>query len=257
MSILIIVFLILLIFLMYSFYQDYSVEDKRKRASQLLIDRLCGKIRTNDVVLEAFESYAKSYAAYLEYHKNPEIYPPEDVEISRFLDAIEAGISAYEQGNSAKISLAIAIIAPYFALDESVSDFIEENLQNTSSKLISEEADPETVMPNHEPIDQEPHSRDETKALRNASDIMTEFGLSDDEFNLQFSSYKFSLSFFGDSSNWNDDIEDFARSINALSEEEINLAKTSFEQAILNRIIVRNVASLRAKENLMNDEEID
>ena len=52
----------------------------------------------------------------------------------------------------------------------------------------------------------------------------------------------------GASGGWNDEIEDFSRSICALSDEEISMAKTNMDQAILNRIIIRLVADQKTVE---------
>lgn len=83
----------------------------------------------------------------------------------------------------------------------------------------------------------------QSNTVRDASDIISEFALSSEGFSISFSSYKFSLGLSGDSSNWNKDIDNYARSIGALSEEEIEQAKTNFERAILNRIILRNAVN--------------
>lgn len=79
--------------------------------------------------------------------------------------------------------------------------------------------------------------------IRDADDIISEFDMSAEEFSSLFNDYKFSLSISNDAvSGWNEDIDDISRLIGALSEAEIKLAKSSFQRAILNRIIVRKVA---------------
>ena len=61
-----------------------------------------------------------------------------------------------------------------------------------------------------------------------------------------FTGYTVSLRLSGETANWNADIDDFSRSLEALSEEEIALAKTDIKQAILNRVIVRYTAERKA-----------
>jgi tetratricopeptide (TPR) repeat protein len=63
--------------------------------------------------------------------------------------------------------------------------------------------------------------------------------ISEEEFQMWYQGYQLSLSMDGKQSNWNDDIDDLARSIGALTEAEIAKARTDFHQAILNRIKMR------------------
>lgn len=63
-----------------------------------------------------------------------------------------------------------------------------------------------------------------------------ELGISEEAFKIKYKSYYASLSIFGRESNWNDDIDDLARAVGALTEKEIEAARTNFHQAILNRI---------------------
>lgn len=88
----------------------------------------------------------------------------------------------------------------------------------------------------------QPELKNSSAGVRNAEDIVEEFGIGVTEFQRLFRSYDFSLSLSGKSDNWNADIDDFSRSIQALTEEEIELGKTDFRQAVLNRIIVRQMA---------------
>jgi hypothetical protein len=78
-----------------------------------------------------------------------------------------------------------------------------------------------------------------TNAVRGRSDVLVEFGISDDEFVLRYKSYFLALTMSGAQSNWNDEIEEYARSLGALRESEISLAKSNLHQAVVNRIIVR------------------
>lgn len=85
--------------------------------------------------------------------------------------------------------------------------------------------------------DENPYERSALVKLREEREIMSEFGLSAEAFSVKFKAYQFSLSLHLERG-WNDDIDAISRAINALSEEEIELAKTDFKRAILNRIIV-------------------
>lgn len=83
----------------------------------------------------------------------------------------------------------------------------------------------------------------EPGVIRDANDIIAEFDMSKEEFASLFNEFKFSLSISNDAvSGWNMDIDNISRLIGALSEAEIEMAKSSFQRAILNRIIVRKVA---------------
>jgi hypothetical protein len=47
------------------------------------------------------------------------------------------------------------------------------------------------------------------------------------------------LSMSGKESGWNDDIDGLARQVGALTDEEIEAARTDFNQAVVNRIKMR------------------
>lgn len=133
-------------------------------------------------------------------------------------------------------------------LEEYEKDFLSQGQSqndaaaNAFSRLISECPMPETDNTSRAPK-QTHYKRNQSKIFRDAGDIVSEFNISRDDFVSLYSGYRFSLSFSGEGSSWNDDIDDYARSMDALSEEEIALAKTNFERAILNRIIVRQVST--------------
>jgi hypothetical protein len=93
----------------------------------------------------------------------------------------------------------------------------------------------------------------EGQAVRTPEEIVRAAGIPNDEFELLYQSYQFSLSFDGAARNWNDDIEGHARQIGALREAEITRAKTDLRQAILNRIIVRLVTEGRMKGQKSED----
>jgi hypothetical protein len=81
--------------------------------------------------------------------------------------------------------------------------------------------------------------------LRGRSAIIAAFGISGDRFKVLYESYQYALRKSGATARWNDDIEAYCRSIAALSEAEIELAKTDIERAILNRVITRLVSDAR------------
>jgi tetratricopeptide (TPR) repeat protein len=93
-----------------------------------------------------------------------------------------------------------------------------------------------------------PPSDQVAPAIRDRDAIVAEFALAQGEFDLLYQSYQFSLTFTGNQTNWNDEIDDYARSIGALRNAEIALAKSNLHQAILNRIIVRAVTEGRGKQ---------
>ena len=74
--------------------------------------------------------------------------------------------------------------------------------------------------------------------MRDKQDILVQFEINEDLFQLLYDSYHTSLSNLDNNDSWNIEIDDFARSISALTEEEIELALTDLQRAILNRIIV-------------------
>lgn len=86
------------------------------------------------------------------------------------------------------------------------------------------------------------HGPGGTEEPRGRNAILEEFGLPEQMFVLHYVSYFMALVFNRAPGGWNNDIEGFARSLGALRESEIALAKTNFHQAILNRIMVRSVA---------------
>lgn len=75
--------------------------------------------------------------------------------------------------------------------------------------------------------------------VRGKDQIIHEFELTDEEFSRCQESYRFSLGVHESENDWNADIDEYARSINALTDNEIVLAKFNFERAVLNRIIMR------------------
>ena len=75
------------------------------------------------------------------------------------------------------------------------------------------------------------------KPIREKSQIIDEFHISEETFNIKYSSYHRALIMYSQNIGfWNDEIEDYSRKI--LSEAEIQRAKYDLHQAILNRVIV-------------------
>jgi hypothetical protein len=69
-----------------------------------------------------------------------------------------------------------------------------------------------------------------------AKEIRDHFGISYDYFMVKYNSYSLALKMSGKSSNWNADIDGFAREKGALAEKEIQIARTDFNRAVLNRV---------------------
>ena len=84
---------------------------------------------------------------------------------------------------------------------------------------------------------------------RDCAKEAAELGISEEEFKTWYQGYYASLRIFGKNSNWNDNIDDIARLQGALTEQEIEAARTDFHQAILNRIKLRIVMEKLKSEN--------
>ena len=75
--------------------------------------------------------------------------------------------------------------------------------------------------------------------IRTKQEIISEFDISEEEFNSKYSSYEHVLILHSQNVGlWNDEIEYYSKQINALSEAEILKAKYDLHQAIMNRVIV-------------------
>jgi len=57
-----------------------------------------------------------------------------------------------------------------------------------------------------------------------------------------YEAYHAALFCSGNEFNWNSDVDDYSRSVNALRESEMFLARVDLKQAVINRIIVRLVS---------------
>jgi tetratricopeptide (TPR) repeat protein len=66
-----------------------------------------------------------------------------------------------------------------------------------------------------------------------------ELGISQEQFDIWYQSYQFALQMSGKASHWNEDIDDLAREVGALTEAQIAAGRTDFHQAVLNRIRMR------------------
>jgi tetratricopeptide (TPR) repeat protein len=75
--------------------------------------------------------------------------------------------------------------------------------------------------------------------LRGRGGVAARLGISEEQFNVWYESYRMALSLSGKDSDWNDDIDGLARTVGALTEEEIEAARTDFNQAVINRIKMR------------------
>lgn len=72
--------------------------------------------------------------------------------------------------------------------------------------------------------------------------IMEEYGISEEYIRRKYVAYAVSLQAMDQGTGWNNDIDDYAREIGALTEDEIKAAWTDRHQAILNRIKVALVS---------------
>lgn len=79
---------------------------------------------------------------------------------------------------------------------------------------------------------------DESLAVEEFEEIASQFGVPEEMVSRKYMSYFMALRASGSTENWNEDIDDHARSIGALTEEQIDRARTDFNQAVLNRVIV-------------------
>lgn len=70
------------------------------------------------------------------------------------------------------------------------------------------------------------------------SELRRKYEFTDDEFNMLFTSYTFSLKSSGENANWNDDIEEYSSNA-GISSEQIKQAKSDFTEAVLQRIETR------------------
>jgi hypothetical protein len=66
--------------------------------------------------------------------------------------------------------------------------------------------------------------------------MMTAYGIPDEVIKAKYVSYAMALRMSGKSCNWNDEVDDHARRVGALTESEIETARTDLHQAILNRV---------------------
>lgn len=67
-------------------------------------------------------------------------------------------------------------------------------------------------------------------------EIIEHFDISEEQFAAKYQSYALTLRFSEKSSDWNSDVDNFARSRGALTEREIAIARNNFHQAVLNRV---------------------
>ena len=67
-------------------------------------------------------------------------------------------------------------------------------------------------------------------------EIISHYGITEDYFGVKYLSYTVALRASGKSSNWNDEIDALASSRGALTQREIEVAKTDFHRAVVNRV---------------------
>lgn len=88
----------------------------------------------------------------------------------------------------------------------------------------------------------EPQGSSDLKLDRGLRKMMDEYGIPMEVVQRKYMSYAVVLGASNQQSNWNADIDDHARNIGALTESEIEDAKTDLHKAILNRIKVAFVS---------------
>lgn len=72
--------------------------------------------------------------------------------------------------------------------------------------------------------------------------MMDEYGIAEEVVQRKYVSYALTLRLSGRNSDWNEDVDEHARAIGALSEQEIAAARHDFHQAVLNRIKIALVS---------------
>lgn len=121
-------------------------------------------------------------------------------------------------------------VSDEFAALKAMKPIEEEFIRRAQQSQMRE---PESVDP------EQPTTGDITADVKALAE---QFGLVDEFVRRKYISYMLALSATETENNWNAEIDDFARSIDALTESEIKAARTDFHQAILNRIKVALVA---------------
>ena len=71
--------------------------------------------------------------------------------------------------------------------------------------------------------------------MRSKEEIIIEFNLSEEDFQIKYQSYEFALRMLNGDRDWNTEIRDIEEKF--CSENEIKKGMVNFEQAVLNRII--------------------
>jgi hypothetical protein len=84
--------------------------------------------------------------------------------------------------------------------------------------------------------------------------MMKEYGIPDEVIRRKYLSYSLALEASGSKSNWNDDVDDHARRIGALTEGEIQRARSDFDQAVVNRVVVALVSEGWTRVDVEKDE---
>lgn len=99
-----------------------------------------------------------------------------------------------------------------------------------------EDEDSEWYDEDDEGEEEEEYDEDEEERVWTKDDIISHYGITEHYFTIKYMSYGVALRASGKSSHWNDDIDALATSRGALTHREIELARTDFNQAVMNRV---------------------
>jgi len=101
----------------------------------------------------------------------------------------------------------------------------------------------EQAFMDHVHEDESPTETDEPRSVaQDLASLAGQFGLAEQYVQTKYSSYLLVLSMHDAEGNWNDEIDDYASDIGALTEDEIVRARTDLHRAVLNRVKVALVS---------------
>jgi tetratricopeptide (TPR) repeat protein len=109
----------------------------------------------------------------------------------------------------------------------------------------SQRYDPSSVMARNELEYIAQLRRRSAQAAQGPLSIARQLGISQDLFDIWYRRYTAALETGERSSDWNTDIDDLARQVGALTEQEISRGRTDLHQAVLNRVKLRIAMSRR------------
>lgn len=89
------------------------------------------------------------------------------------------------------------------------------------------------------------------EVLRSSAEESKRFEITEENFITLYQSYSWVLSSSGQESDWNKDIDNLGREIGALTDKDIEKARTDFHQAVLNRVRVKVVMKRNLKAEIL------